>query len=50
MSVPDSILAVVFSMLVGFTLTYFEGLLFYLAVLCFMFMKNVRGKLAPVSQ
>jgi spermidine synthase len=50
MSVLGSVLAVVLSMLVGFTLTYVAGLLFYLAVLCLMFLKNVRGTLAPVGQ
>ena len=45
-----SVLAVVLSMLVGFTRTYFAGLLFYLAVLCLMFLQNVRRTLVTVGQ
>jgi hypothetical protein len=45
-----SVLAVVLSMLVGFTLTHVVGLLFFLAVLCLVFLRSVRGTLALVGQ
>jgi hypothetical protein len=50
MSVPGSVLAVVLSMLEGFTPTFFAGLFFYLAVAYLMILKDVRGTLAPVGQ
>jgi hypothetical protein len=35
-----TVLSVVLSMLVGFALTFFAGLMFYLAVLCLMFLEE----------